>query len=130
MATISTLGDWAVAVLLVAGSGLLFVASLGILRMPDLLIRMHASTKAGTVGAGMIFTAVALHFGDTVSVSLSVLTIIFLLVTAPVAAHAIARAAYRMKVPLWHGTHLDEWKGQYAPKGKRERDPPNREANS
>ena len=110
------LGDWAYAVLLVSGGFFLFVASLGILRLPDVMTRMHASTKAGTLGAGLIFTAVAVHFGDMVTISLSALTIVFLLVTAPVAAHAIARAAYRMRVPLWKNTHLDEWKGHYTPK--------------
>ena len=80
------------------------------------MTRMHASTKAGTLGAGLIFVAVASRFGDMVTISISALTVLFLLVTAPVAAHAIARAAYHMRVPLWKKTHLDEWKGHYAPK--------------
>ena len=111
----TTLGDWIVAAMLVAGGFFLFVAGLGILRLPDVLIRMHASTKAGTLGAGLVFIAVAVQFGDLVSISLSVLTIVFLLVTAPVGAHAIARAAYRMNIPLSENTHLDEWAGQAAP---------------
>ena len=108
--------DWVVAVVLLTGGFFLFVASLGILRLPDVFIRMHASTKAGTLGAGLVFTAVATYFGDMVTVSLSALTVVFLLVTAPVAAHAIARAAYRMRVRLSDRTHLDEWEGHYAPK--------------
>lgn len=111
----STLVDWVYAFLLVSGGFFLFVASLGILRLPDVMTRMHASTKAGTLGAGLIFVAVAAHFGDMVTISVSALTIVFLLVTAPVAAHAIARAAYHMRVPLWKNTHLDEWKGHYTP---------------
>ena len=112
----ATLGDWIVAALLLAGGLFLFVAGLGILRMPDIMIRIHASTKAGTLGAGLVFFAVAVHFGDAMSVSLSILTIAFLLATAPVGAHAIGRAAYRMKIPLWKRTHLDEWQGQAAPR--------------
>lgn len=108
----ASLNDWIVSAFLVAGGFLLFVASLGILRLPDVLIRMHASTKAGTLGAGLVFAAVALHSRDTVTVSLAALTVIFLMFTAPVAAHAIARAAYRMRVPLWKNTHLDEWEEQ------------------
>ena len=42
-----------------AGTGLILVASLGIVRMPDLLTRMHASSKAGTLGASLILVAVA-----------------------------------------------------------------------
>ena len=111
----SALSDWILASLLVSGGFFLFVASLGILRLPDVMTRMHASTKAGTVGAGLIFVAVAIHFGDMVVVSMSALTVVFLLATAPVAAHAIGRAAYRMRVPLWKKTHVDEWKGYAVP---------------
>ena len=116
MAAETSLVDWVVAAMLLTGGFFLFVASLGILRLPDVFIRMHASTKAGTLGAGLVFTAVAAYFGDMVTVSLSALTVVFLLVTAPVAAHAIARAAYHMRVRLSDRTHLDEWEGRYAPK--------------
>ncbi len=119
MAGNATIGDWIVAAMLVSGGFFLFVAGLGILRLPDVLIRMHASTKAGTLGAGLVFIAVAVQFRDSVSISLSVLTILFLLVTAPVGAHAIARAAYRMNIPLSENTHLDEWAGQAAPMFRR-----------
>lgn len=115
MAGFAQWGDWVVAVTLVAGGLFLFIAGLGIFRMPDVMIRMHAATKAGTLGAGLIFVAVAVHFRDTASVSLAVLTVLFLLVTIPVGAHAIGRAAYRMRIRLWEKTHLDEWTGQYAP---------------
>ena len=124
MPTATPVHDWIVAILLVAGGFFMFVAGLGILRLPDVLIRMHASTKAGTVGAGLIFVAVALNFGDIATISLCALTVVFLFLTVPVASHAIARAAYRMKVDLWEGTHLDEWKGQYPPMTKKKPDQP------
>ena len=111
-----------IAACLLAGGFFLFVAGLGILRLPDVLIRMHASTKAGTLGVGLVFSAAALYFRNTAETAIAVLTIIFLLVTAPVAAHAIARAAYRMNVPLSDRTHLDEWKGKY---GRAKADPNN-----
>ena len=111
----ASFSDWIVAATLITGGFFLFVAGLGVLRLPDVLIRMHASTKAGTLGAGLVFTAVAVEFADSVSVSLSVLTIVFLLATAPVGAHAIGRASYRMNIPLSASTHLDEWAGQAAP---------------
>ncbi len=105
--------DLVVAACLLAGGFFLFVAGLGILRLPDVLIRMHASTKAGTLGVGLVFAAAALYFRDTAEIAIAALTVIFLLVTAPVAAHAIARAAYRTNVPLSSRTHIDEWKGKY-----------------
>ena len=100
--------DVAVAVLIVGGAFFAFVAGLGVLRMPDIMIRMHASTKAGTLGCGMILLAVALHFQDTGTVSRAIAAILFILITAPVAAHMIGRAAYRTGVPLWYGNVIDE----------------------
>ncbi len=115
-------GDWPwldllVAACLLAGGFFLFVAGLGILRLPDVIIRMHASTKAGTLGVGLVFGAAALYFRHTAEIAIAALTIVFLLATAPVAAHAIARAAYRMNVPLSDRTHVDEWKGRYGRAG-------------
>ncbi len=118
MAEMGSLRDWITAIILVSGGFFLFVASLGVLRLPDVIIRMHALTKAGALGAGLVFAASAIHFADPASIAISLLAIIFLLATAPVAAHAIARAAYRLGVPLWEGTHLDEWQGKYAPMSK------------
>ncbi len=105
--------DLTVAACLLAGGFFLFVAGLGILRLPDVLIRMHASTKAGTLGVGLVFGGAAMYFRTTAETAIAGLTITFLLVTAPVAAHAIARAAYRMNVPLSDRTHIDEWEGKY-----------------
>lgn len=106
--------DLLIAVFLVLGGGFAAIAGLGLLRLPDVLIRMHASTKAGTLGVGLIVIGVAIHFGDLVVVTKAVLIILFLLLTAPVAAHLIARAAYRSGTPLWSGTVIDEWKSQRA----------------
>ena len=81
-----------------------FVAGLGLLRLPDVLIRMHATTKAGTLASGLIMLPVAVGFGDAPTVARAVAIIVFLLLTAPVAAHMIGRAAFRSGVPLWRTT--------------------------
>lgn len=96
------------AVLVIAGALFALIAAIGLVRLPDVLIRMHASTKAGTLGCGLILTAVAVHFGTTDIIARAIAAIIFLLLTAPVAAHMIGRAAYRTGVPLWHKTKIDE----------------------
>jgi multicomponent Na+:H+ antiporter subunit G len=96
------------AVLVLAGSLFAFAAALGVLRLPDVLIRMHASTKAGTLGCGLILLGVAVYFGETGIVARAIAAIVFLLLTAPVAAHMIGRAAYRSGAPLWKGTVIDE----------------------
>lgn len=91
-----------------AGGLFAFAAALGVLRLPDVLIRMHASTKAGTLGCGLILVAVAVHFGDVGTIARAIAAIVFLLLTAPVAAHMIGRAAYRTGVRLWQGTVIDD----------------------
>ncbi len=107
------------AVLVLLGGLFAVAAALGVLRLPDVLIRMHASTKAGTLGCGLILAAVAVHFGETGIVARSIAAIVFLLLTAPVAAHMIGRAAYRTGVPLWKGMVIDELSEAEAKKGDR-----------
>lgn len=101
------------ALLVLLGSTLMFVAGLGITRMPDLFLRMSATTKVATLGLGSIMLAVILFFDDTVATSHAVVTILFVFVSAPVAAHVIGRAAYFNNVPLWEGTVIDQLRGQY-----------------
>lgn len=95
------------------GAFFMFVAAVGIIRMPDLLMRMHAATKAGTLGTGLILAAVAVFHGDLGVSMRAVATISFLFLTAPVAAHMIGRAAYFAGVRLWEGTVIDELRGRY-----------------
>lgn len=96
--------------LIVAALGLAFmtVAGIGLLRMPDLLTRMHASSKAGTLGAALVLAAVALHFADAAITVRVVVVCVFLLLTAPIASHVIARAGYRTGCPLADETVIDE----------------------
>jgi multicomponent Na+:H+ antiporter subunit G len=98
----------ATSVLVLAGGLFSLAAALGVVRLPDVLVRMHASTKAGTLGCGLILVAVAVHFGETSVVGLCIATIVFLLLTAPIAAHMIGRAAYRTGVQLWEKSVIDE----------------------
>jgi multicomponent Na+:H+ antiporter subunit G len=90
------------------GIALMAIAGIGLLRMPDLLTRMHASSKAGTLGAILVLAAVAIHFGDAAITVRAVVVCVFLLITAPIASHVIARAAYRTGVPLAPETVIDE----------------------
>jgi multicomponent Na+:H+ antiporter subunit G len=102
--------EYVIAALILLGGFFCFVSGLGVLRLPDVLIRMHASTKAGTLGAGLILIAVALFFGDLTTTTRAVATMLFLLITAPVAAHMIGRAAFRAGVPLWNTSVEDRAK--------------------
>jgi len=103
------------AIFLVAGAGFMLIAALGLLRMPDLLTRMHATTKAGVLGAGLIMVGAAIYIGQLTVVVKAVAVVAFLVLTAPIAAHAIGRAGYFVGVPLWSKTHTDELEGRYDP---------------
>lgn len=105
--------------LILAGSVFILIAAIGMLRMPDLLIRMHSATKAGTLGVGLILIGTTLHFQKT-SLSLeAIAAILFIYITAPIASHLIARAAYLSGIKLSSNTVIDELQGQYDLKKRR-----------
>lgn len=78
-----------------AGAVFCLLAAIGIVRLPDLYTRLHAASKAGVVGTGLILIAVALISTDGAVILRAILGIIFLLLSTPIAAHLLARAAYK-----------------------------------
>jgi len=92
--------------LLLVGGGLFFMllAALGLLRMPDLFTRMHAATKSATLGISGIALAALVYFGDFAVTTRVGLIILFFFFTAPVGAHALARAAYTCEIELCPAT--------------------------
>lgn len=102
-------------VLILIGSIFALGAAVGVVRMPDVYIRMHAATKAGTLGSGLILLAVGLSSGDFGVLVRALAAVVFLIITAPVAAHLLGRAAYISGVKTWEGTVLDELEGRYDP---------------
>ena len=99
--------------LMIIGAAFALLAGAGVVRMPDLFTRMQAATKASTLGIGCMVLAVPIHFGELGITTRAIATIIFVFLTAPVAAHMIARAAYFVGVPLWERTIIDELHGHY-----------------
>jgi multicomponent Na+:H+ antiporter subunit G len=81
------------AFLLVAGALFSLIASLGLLRLPDLFSRMHAASKAGTAGSGLVLIAAALHAGEWSIWLKCIVALIFFVFTAPLSAHLLAKAA-------------------------------------
>ncbi|TQM92227.1 MAG: monovalent cation/H(+) antiporter subunit G [Roseinatronobacter sp.] len=92
--------DVIVGLFLIAGAAFVLIAAIGIVRLPDLLTRMHASTKAGTLGALLVMVGLAFYEGSGEVVSKVVATSLFLLLTAPIAAHMIGRAHARVMQKL------------------------------
>mgnify|MGYP001120972839 CR=1 FL=1 len=98
---------------MLTGAFFMFLAGIGILRMPDLFLRMSSTAKAGTLGAGLILVGAALYFNDFSIYTRIIAIIVFLLLTAPVATHMIGRAAYFDGIPLWKGTIQDDLHGHH-----------------
>jgi len=93
------------AALIAVGSTFLFVGTIGILRLPNVYNRMHATSKAATLGATSIFLAGFVHFGPRGAGLVSLVGIVFLYITAPTGAHMISRAARKMGITFMPGVY-------------------------
>jgi len=102
------MSDLMIAAPLTVGTLFTVIAAVGILRMPDFYMRISASTKASTLGVTFILGATALYFNDAAVSGKIVAIIAFIVLTTPVAAHMIGRAAHRSGVPLWNGSVRDD----------------------
>ena len=101
--------------MIIVSIGTLFVllAAIGLIRMPDLYLRISVTTKAATLGVGLILFGMALYFMETSTATRAVAIIVFLFLTAPISAHVIGRASYFVGVPLWKKTKIDDLEGMY-----------------
>ena len=98
--------------LLLMGAALMLVTGLGLMRMPDIFTRMHAATKGASLGVAFMLLAAALAFQETGVFLKGAITVLFIFLTAPVAANLLARAAYAQKTPLWNKSVMDEVRGK------------------
>ena len=80
---------------LIVGSLLALIAGIGLVRFPDVLTRMHGATKPQTLGVLLILLGLALRVEDRSVLAVIALAAVFQLVTAPVSAHMLGRAALR-----------------------------------
>lgn len=83
---------------------------IGLIRLPDLYNRIQASTKCVTLGTCSILFGVFLKFGLSPAGVKALLCMGFLLLTSPVAAHALARGAHKAGVKLWKDSICDKYK--------------------
>lgn len=98
---------------MIIGTAFMLLGAVGLVRMPDLLTRMQTATKPPTLGVFCLMVSVALYFLDFGVAVRSVVITVFVFLTAPVAAHMIARAGYQIGVKFWQGTVIDELKEKY-----------------
>ena len=100
--------EWLSGGLFLCGATLALLASIGVLRMPDLFTRMQASTKASTLGLGCLLVGLTLQDPEFAVLIRAASIAAFMLLTTAVGAHVIARAAALTGAPLWKGSIVDE----------------------
>ena len=99
------------AVLVLGGAFLTLAAGVGVIRFPDALSRLHAATKPQILGLILVVVAIAIEARSWTTLLALVPVVLFQMLVAPIAAHMIARAAYKAGIPLWEGSVIDEWEG-------------------
>lgn len=98
------------AFLMVSGALFALVAAVGVNRFPDLYTRMHAASKAGTIGSGLLLLAVGIHSADISILARTIAGFFFFILTAPISAHLLARAAHIAGYKLCDLSVTDELK--------------------
>ncbi|BCU51872.1 Na+/H+ antiporter subunit G1 [Staphylococcus auricularis] len=96
-------------ILVILGSLISAIASLGLIRLRDVYERSHAAGKAATLGAMLLITGVFLFFiGRDGYVNMQlIIGIIFILITGPLSSHLIVKSAYNLKSPASKHTKYD-----------------------
>jgi multicomponent Na+:H+ antiporter subunit G len=107
--------EWFSGAFFVAGAALTLVSVVGVVRMPDVFTRMQASTKASTLGLGLLLLGLVIQRTETAVVIRAISIAAFLMLTTAVSAHVIARAAALTRAPLWPGTRFDERRPETPP---------------
>jgi multicomponent Na+:H+ antiporter subunit G len=82
---------------------------IGLIRLPDIYNRLQAATKCVTLGTCMILVGVAINIGFGEGGAKAIICAVFVLLTSPVGAHALARAAHRAGIRLWEGSVVDKY---------------------
>ncbi len=95
-------------ILMAIGTFFLFLASVGLLRMPDVYNRMQTATKATTLGA--LSVLIGLGLVDLAWFPKAFVIALFIVLTAPIGASALARASYKHGIKLWEGSVVDHYK--------------------
>lgn len=101
-----------IAILILLGALLSLIASIGVLRLPDVYTRSHAASKSATLGVMCILLGACLYFfqAEQIFNSRLILAIAFIFLTSPVAGQLIIRSAYNSKIPMADVTIRDDLK--------------------
>lgn len=104
--------EWITVVFLLLGAVFMLLASIGLIRLPDVYTRIHATTKAPTLGLLLMLLSLCIQFTSVSTIFKILLILFFIFLTIPVASLMIGKAAYYMKTPPWKKTQRDDMKKQ------------------
>lgn len=107
-----------ISALIIIGAIFCLIGALGALRFQDVYVRMHAASKAGTLGAGLLLLAVAIASAELGLITRSIAGVSFLVLTTPVSAHLLARASVIAGVKTCDETSINLIDGKYSDDGK------------
>ena len=96
-------------IFIVIGLGFDIFGCIGLLRLPDVYNRLQATTKCVTLGTCSILLGTVVLKGVSTTGVKAILVAVFLLLTSPVAAHALARGAHKAGVKLWPKSVIDKY---------------------
>jgi multicomponent Na+:H+ antiporter subunit G len=102
------ISEWIAGILIILGSLFMLIASIGMVKLPDLYMRIHAATKAPTLGILLMAMGVLVYFFELWASVEGVIVILFVFITTPVASHMISRVAHTMGVKKTESTIIDE----------------------
>ena len=103
-----TVLDVLAAISLAAGVFFMFVAAVGVVRLPDVYHRLHAASKASTLGLLGLLLGAVFHIGTLGVLTKAGLILLFAFIATPIGSHILAKAAHRVRSPLWKETLDDE----------------------
>jgi multicomponent Na+:H+ antiporter subunit G len=106
--------EWIAAILLIAGSLFMLIAAIGVVRLSDVYMRMHAITKAASLGAILMLGAVSIIYVEWIVWIEALMVVLFVIFTAPIATQMIAKAAHKTGTPKGPGYVMDEMDGKDA----------------
>ncbi len=100
--------EWIVSILLIFGSLFMLVAAIGVVKLPDVYMRMHAITKAASLGALLMLLAVFLWHQQWIVAIESLMVLLFVVLTTPIGSYMIARVTHAMEIK-GEGYLMDEY---------------------
>lgn len=107
----ATLVEYLISFFILIGASFALIGSIGLMRLPDIYMRLHGPAKATTLGVGGVIIGSVIFFstqGNGLSLH-ELLIALFLFITAPVSGHIVAKAALHLKLPAIERTRNKPW---------------------